>query len=362
MMTNDHSISTRPMFFFLFLALVAPAFSIGRGGDCSRNRNGCDRGLTCIHGGIPPRPFQCFPYKTEGWPCDGEPFWKCLPGLRCAKSPGELVPPLYGTCVPPNLPSPKGGFCGITNEHRKCPSGYRCVIKGLIGHCEDIRAPSPMPSPSRSPMPVKPTPPPYFEFLSEERKERIRQKIKAAGGCNANVCFAIDGSGSISAAEFDMEKAFVQNVVSLLTDNPIELAAVQFSTSTNPIQSLTADDEQFNLRVQATNQIRGASFIAGGVNYCVDQLFDTRAESNKIVLLSDGRSNIGGSAVFAADAFRSIGGSVCAVGSGNQNEQELLDIVGGDEDLLFQVDNFFDVRALANHIETVTLGICSLLD
>ncbi|KAI0559988.1 chitin-binding protein [Gracilaria domingensis] len=250
---------------------------------------------------------------------------------------------------------------------------------GGVGHCVDLRpptptpspspsrSPTPSPSPSRSPTPSpsrrpRPNSPQLPSILSPGRRERLRQLIEAAGGCNANVCFAIDGSGSISSEEFDLEKAFVLDVVSVLTDNPVEVAAVQFSTSTFPIQALTPDVEQFNLRVQATNQIRGASFVAGGVNYCVGQLIRRPGESNKVVLLSDGRSNIGGSASRAADEFRAFGGSVCAVGAGDRSAQELLEIVGGDEDLLFEVDNFLDVFALEDTIERVTLRVCSLLD
>lgn len=369
MSTKFYSVFANVLLVTLFLALVSPAFSIGQGENCASNRNGCAHGLTCLHGRSNV-PFQCHSLKGEGMACNFEPFWVCRSHLRCAHSPDSP----RGTCVPPNLPTPKGGFCGFDRSNRKCPPGYRCVIKYQIGHCEDVTPPSrtPKPSPSRTPKPSpsrtpKPSPshtpdPVYSDppLLSDDRKKRIRQKIKAAGGCNANVCFAIDGSGSISPEEFNAEKLFVLNVVSLLTDNPVELAAVQFSTSTNPIQSLTADDEQFIRRVQDTNQIPGSSFVTGGVNYCLSELFHRPGESNKIVLLSDGQRNIGGSAARAADAFRSLGGSVCVVGAGDQNEQELLGITGGDRSLYFRLDNFLDYVTLADHIESVTLRACSV--
>eukprot|EP00178_Gracilaria_changii_P009133 TRINITY_DN2699_c0_g2_i1.p1 TRINITY_DN2699_c0_g2~~TRINITY_DN2699_c0_g2_i1.p1 ORF type:complete len:395 (+),score=24.76 TRINITY_DN2699_c0_g2_i1:2051-3235(+) len=392
MSTNSHTPFARVVFLNLFLALASPALSIcffglcgggpiGMGGDCSRNRNGCASGFTCLHGPSSPVPFQCHRLKGEGMACGGEEFWVCQGHLRCVGADPSIDK--YGTCVPPHLPIPKYGFCGYVGPsdldiRRFCPPGSNCVQTGLIGRCVDARPPSPtprpspsrtprpspsrspIPSPSRSPKPVQATPTPHPPILSEPRKQRLREKIKAAGGCNANVCFAIDGSSSISADEFEIEKRFVLDVVSVLTDNPIEIAAVQFSTSTYPIQALTVDDEKFILEVETTNQVPGASFVTGGINYCFGELVERLGESNKIVLLSDGRSTIGGGAVRRADGFRELGGDVCVVGAGDQNEQELLDIAGGDDDRYYQADSLSDFNTLANHIESVTLSICSV--
>lgn len=197
-------------------------------------------------------------------------------------------------------------------------------------------------------------------ILSQSRKERLQEKIDAVGGCNANICFAIDGSGSIAAGEFTNEKNFVLDVVSVLTDNPVEFAATQYATSTNPIQALTADDETFISKVSRTRQVKGASFIAGGINYCFSQLFQRQGEVNQIVLLGDGRSNIGASAVQRADLFRSIGGVVSVVGAGFANDKVLLDIAGGNKDLVYEVKDFFDVLKLEIFIEQLVGDICSL--
>ncbi len=189
----------------------------------------------------------------------------------------------------------------------------------------------------------------------------LKRRIKAAGGCNANVCFAIDGSGSISTAEFNNQKNFVLDLVSVLAvDEAAEVAACQYASAVSPIQPLTVDTAKFNLAVDRANQVSGQSFVVGGVNYCFSQLWRRRGEANKIVLLGDGRSNIGSSAVERADLFRKLGGSVSAVGAGFKDDRELLRIAGGNKDLVFQADSFLDVLTLQSFIEGLVSQICGV--
>lgn len=200
--------------------------------------------------------------------------------------------------------------------------------------------------------------------LSGAARAQMRDRLISAGGCSANVCFAIDGSGSISREEFDNQRNFVLDIVSVIADDQVtgdratEVAAVQYATSNNPITPLTTDIASFNLRVNSVQQVGGASFVVGGINYCFSQLFRRSGEANKIVLLGDGRSNIGSSAVDRADLFRTVNGSVCTVGAGFPDNSELLAISGDDPDLVFEVDSFFDVLALEKLVETLVFRIC----
>ncbi|KAI0561859.1 von Willebrand factor A-like protein [Gracilaria domingensis] len=195
--------------------------------------------------------------------------------------------------------------------------------------------------------------------MSAAALAELKAKIEAAGGCNLNVCFAIDGSGSISSQEFTNERFFVLDVSAVLVDNPLELGAVQYSTSVSTITDLTPDSPTFNTLVQTEEQLRGLSFVSGGISACFSQLSRRPGEANKIVLLGDGMSNIGASAVARADLFRSIGGSVCVVAAGATDEDILLDIAGGDADKVFQVDSFLDVLALEKIAEELALKICA---
>ncbi len=179
------------------------------------------------------------------------------------------------------------------------------------------------------------------------------------GGCNANVCFTVDGSSSISSAEFENEKNFVLDVASIISsDQPVELAAAQYSTSIAPITRLTPYVAGFEESVRNAAQIGGASFVVGGVNYCFSQLMRRYGEANKIVILGDGRSNIGSTAVRRAELFRRMGGSVSAVAAGFADDKELLAIAGWDRNKVFRVNSFADVLALHEVIKKLVFRVC----
>lgn len=197
-------------------------------------------------------------------------------------------------------------------------------------------------------------------ILSPNKMTRLRQKIRAVGGCNINICFAIDGSGSISKQEFQNEINFVLDTVSVLVDNPVEFAATQYATSNYEISPLTADDESFILDVNGTKRFGGYSFVVGGVNYCFSQLRRRPDEANHIVLLGDGLSNIGASAVKRADLFRYLGGTLSVVGAGFPDNDILLKIAGGNKDLVYEVSDFLDVLSLEEFIEAIVIDICEL--
>jgi len=195
--------------------------------------------------------------------------------------------------------------------------------------------------------------------LSEEVRADLRRQLKSVGGCNANVCFAIDGSSSISKTEFENEKSFVLDVVSIISmDQPVELAAAQYSTSIAPISPLTPYVANFDNSMQEAKQIGGASFVVGGVNYCFSQLMKRSGEANQMVILGDGRSNIGSRAVSRADLFRRMGGGLSTVAAGFSDGKELLAIAGGNRNMVFRVNSFADVLALHEVIKKLVFRVC----
>lgn len=199
-------------------------------------------------------------------------------------------------------------------------------------------------------------------IISSSAAIDLRDRIVSSGGCNANVCFAVDGSGSINATQFTSQLNFVTDVVSIIAaTDPVGLAAVQYSTGTRAISEFTTNDFEFIPAVDRTRQLFGLSFVAGGINFCFAELFNAGGPVNKIVLLGDAMSNIGSSAVRRADQFRAIGGTVCSVAAGtNPDRESLLGIAGGDPDLVFEVDDFVNVIRLSNIIERLVEQICGL--
>lgn len=200
---------------------------------------------------------------------------------------------------------------------------------------------------------------PFSARISDAAKEELQRKIEEAGGCNGNICFAIDGSSSISDTEFENQKNFILDVSSVIgVDYPVELAAVQYATKNSAITPMTPNSAFFNLAVEETEQMGGKSFVVAGINYCFSQLIKRRGEALKIVLLGDGRSNIGGDSIKRANLFRRLGGDVSVVGAGFEDSTQLLGIAGGKHDHVFEVDSFLDVLVLQGFLEALTAQIC----
>lgn len=200
---------------------------------------------------------------------------------------------------------------------------------------------------------------PTYTRLSNNEVVDIQQDLKARGGCNANVCFALDGSASIPPAEFLAQKNFVLDMEAIL--NPgreVELAAVQYGARNSPISRLTTDGTRFNLAVDAARQLNSErTVIRAGIVWCFNQLKRRRGEALKIVLLGDGEATTIGNPVPIAKRFRRIRGEICAVGVGFNNTQSLLNIVGGDPSKVLTVDDFFE---LSDIIENLVEQVCDV--
>lgn len=194
--------------------------------------------------------------------------------------------------------------------------------------------------------------------ITEAAAAEIRRKVDAAGGCNANVCFAIDGSGNIPAEAFVNEKNFVLDIASLIgVDEVAELSAVQYATGLTAISPLTVDSAAFITSVDGTEQMEGESFMVGGMNYCFSQLYKLSGEALKIVILGDGKSTIGSNTAERADLFRSLGGSVSVVGAGDV-DSDALNEVADSAAHVFTVESFMDALALQELVDTLVSFIC----
>lgn len=155
-----------------------------------------------------------------------------------------------------------------------------------------------------------------------------------------NVCFAIDGSGSINSKDFDIELNFVNLVASIIsTDREINFCAVQYSETTSAISPLTDNRLEFLENVSDTKQDGGRTNLAAALGYTIVQLFPFPHDANKIIVLGDGLSNIGFAPAFVAGTFIDGGGSISAVAVGGSDVDELA-LVTQDKKKVFYVAEF----------------------
>ncbi|KAI0558485.1 von Willebrand factor A-like protein [Gracilaria domingensis] len=169
--------------------------------------------------------------------------------------------------------------------------------------------------------------------------------------CETKLCFALAGSESVSQNGFRIQKRFVTDIVSSLRlqEHRLKLAAVQYGLGNQAISPLTADVDEFLMRLGQTAFANSSySFARGGILYCDYQLAVSEEElEGAMVLMGDGRGNFGGDPVVAAENFRRDGGTVYAVGVGENVDDGLEDVVGGDSSKLLALRSEADVDRVA---------------
>lgn len=169
---------------------------------------------------------------------------------------------------------------------------------------------------------------------------KMQQIIRQNERCRAHICFAIDGSASIPASEFELAKSFVHSAALqlLVVGANNTAAAVQYGRDVTPIIALTGKFGEFSRAVLGTEQENGGDkFLIGALNYCMFQLSNVRRTVLNIVILGDGRDSSVESSVTQTDLFRkAFGAIVTVVPISSPNRANLLALAGGDEDLVFE--------------------------
>ena len=189
------------------------------------------------------------------------------------------------------------------------------------------------------------------------RVKRLQNSVMT-NGCSPNICFAIDGSGLITNRFFKAQRRLAQLVAVVVGIDPsAEFAATQYGVENTPISDLTSDTAAFiqALRASELQGTAGPTFLSGGMAYCIRQLSSRPGDANKIVFMGDARDNFGRSPARTAKIWlRQPGNSICAVGVGFRDIDVLLDIVGGDESMIFRARQWLSVvEVLEDLVEAV---------
>ena len=153
---------------------------------------------------------------------------------------------------------------------------------------------------------------------------------------------AIDGSRQMGRAVFELQLDFAAIVTILVgIGKSVRFSGTQYGLRNRVVGNLRSNATDFLLDHEKVRYLRSRrSFIAGGVNYCLQQLNRHRGELAKIIILGDGRSShgrLGGPAALAAEfCSRSPNNTVCTVAVGFSRTNIFNDITQ-DPNLFFKV-------------------------
>ena len=210
---------------------------------------------------------------------------------------------------------------------------------------------------------------PLPRFLKPAHEPRLQQIIKQAqsASCLTNVCFVLDGSNTLTPADFELQGDFVavtSAVLPIVTPN-IALAATQVAGGDDddddeddddddddaliPISNFTTSVDSFLLDVD-TSQFANAqrSTLAPGITFCQQQFAQKLGQATKIVVLTDGQGLTTSNIDAPAD-------KICAVGVGNQDTAVLTAIAGGDPTKVLSVN---DTAEFLDIVEGLVREVC----
>jgi uncharacterized protein YegL/uncharacterized GH25 family protein len=177
-----------------------------------------------------------------------------------------------------------------------------------------------------------------------------------------DIIFVLDGSGSVSGADFTKMGNFVQAFVNSYAIGPeaARVGIVQFSSSSQVESALSDDVQQINDTVSRMSQLNGGTNIGAGLQSAYSELSWNGRDNVKpfVVLLTDGYGS-GDPISVAYDLKTEKNATVLgiAVGSG-PNMQEITAIASEpDSEHVFALDTFDDLNVFLNSIVNATCSI-----
>lgn len=139
-------------------------------------------------------------------------------------------------------------------------------------------------------------------------------------GCPVSVCFAFDGSSSVSPSVYGRQKEVAYLIASVLSaDTKVTFSAVQYTRTTSAIASNTVNYWGFWGKVARSRRKGGQSANLGsGLGYCGFQVRRDRKKKGVVIVIGSGKSNAGFNAAFVARAIERSGKVVAVSTSGNK--------------------------------------------
>lgn len=174
--------------------------------------------------------------------------------------------------------------------------------------------------------------------------------------CMVDVCFVFDGGSSVSRESFEAEKRFSFQVgVGIAHRDPHgKIGAVQFGTSVRQVVPLTTSDADFRRGVSRMQKLRGDRNINGGLTGCRLMLDETVTRRKVIVLMANGKADIGGSIDDQVRGFRELGGFVYIVATAKSN-MDSVRRMKAERGKVYYVDSFENEAQM--HSVTCDLGV-----
>ncbi|CAH1252946.1 MATN1 [Branchiostoma lanceolatum] len=178
--------------------------------------------------------------------------------------------------------------------------------------------------------------------------------------CDAplDLFFVLDGSGSVTDANFDKMKQFTKNVVNAFDISPTatQVGVVQYSDS-NSLEFNLGDNADKPSTLAAIDNIvyqGGGTSTGSALEFArLNAAWRGGNVPKVMIVVTDGKS--GDSVTAAAQNLAGNGVEVYAIGVGNYDSAELLDIAANNQNNVIELTDF---NALQAEIEQIAQTVC----
>lgn len=185
------------------------------------------------------------------------------------------------------------------------------------------------------------------QFLGIPTLVRLQKEIAQTRKCNVRLCFAIDGSGSMTGAEYKVQQDLVKLIASLTRAGGSTFSAVQYGLTNIPISAQTGNIYEFRKDVDKSFSEKATrTFVGAGLGFCAANLHtEPKGDGRKIVFLGDGRSNFFTlSLPLVLTTLKDI--KVFAVGVGFPRDAKTLLQIAGNKSRVCAVNRYSDVHGI----------------
>lgn len=190
-------------------------------------------------------------------------------------------------------------------------------------------------------------------------------RASAQTACVASIDFmlVLDGSESISPADFDLMRTFASSLVGRFTVSATDAHAgiVQFAGEGQGIVEvgLSSDPAVIAGAISTMTQIVGATDIQEGIALAQGQLTaDGRPDVPQVmIILTDGEHNQPGDPIAEAESARALGTELFAIAVGSGPDIDQLNAIASDPDGE-HVRAVSDFEALATILEPLVRVVC----
>lgn len=207
------------------------------------------------------------------------------------------------------------------------------------------------------------------ESMEERQVLSTMQPMNGVRDCVFDLMVVMDGSGSIDPADFDLQKQFVNELVSSfnVSANFAHFGVVQFSSQNEGRVEIGLSDDPVAITTAVTNivQISGLTDIEEGLTLANSEIVTAGRPGvpSVIVLLTDGQHNEGGDPIVTANNIKAQGTMIFSVGVGSGVDITELNAIASDPDteFVFLAQNFQDLQNIVNALADKVCAVTSQL-